>query len=457
MGLLGTLEIARSGLLAHASAAAVTGHNIANAQSPNFSRQRPVLTSVPVSISGLDVLGVPGRGVVLAAVERVTDEFAIRRLRTATAQAGTSTGLKASLEHVEAVSISLDGGVNSDLSAFFDAFEQLADAPESGAMRVVALQAGMRLAESVSQQYQRMFELREQIDGWLPPMVDTVNQLAEKVAMLNADIAIGASSGPLNNLLDERDGAVVELARLIGAWAIAGDGEQLDVLIGGQRLVQGDRAFELIVEPDPSNAGLLTVKFASGTEAAVSGGEIAGLIAVRDQHLPAYLAEIESFRDTLAAEVNALHQAGIGLDGSTTGLDFFILGVDGEINVNPVVAADSAKIGASAGGEPGDGQQAQAIADLRDARVGAGGTATLTELYSAFVTRVGLDVSDAQELAQARDLVVARATEARHSAAGVSLDEELVNLVVHQRAFEASARLAGVIDGLLETVIGLVG
>jgi flagellar hook-associated protein 1 FlgK len=195
----------------------------------------------------------------------------------------------------------------------------------------------------------------------------------------------------------------------------------------------------------------------------MTGGRTGGLLVARDQRIPAYLAALDDQAYALATAVNTIHAAGFDLAG-TTGQNFFsfsspIVGATGAAQaliVDPAVAADPARIAAAGAALPGDNQTARALADARNALVLDGGTATLSEGWGNFVYRTGRDLQTARQEAAMRQEVVLQVETLRDQVSGVSLDEEAMNLMRYQRAYEANARFFSVIDETLDILLNAV-
>jgi len=187
----------------------------------------------------------------------------------------------------------------------------------------------------------------------------------------------------------------------------------------------------------------------------VEKGEIGGLLYARDTAIPKYLNELDTLAAALVAEVNALHQAGFGLDG-VSGRDFFLAGTTaGDIVLDPAVVADVSAIAAGVGDAPGDGAVAQQIADLRTAA--AIGGRSLNEFAQMLLGTIGTDVSACEEGVRAQEFARAQIRQQQQSIAGVSIDEELSYLTMSQRAYEAAARVVKAADEMIGIILERLG
>jgi flagellar hook-associated protein 1 FlgK len=181
---------------------------------------------------------------------------------------------------------------------------------------------------------------------------------------------------------------------------------------------------------------------------------------VRDADIPSYQNALDQLASDTAQQVNTLHAAGFDLNGAA-GVNFFnystpIVGVAGAaaaIRVNPAIVADNRLIAAAGVAQAGDNGAAKAIAGLRTQRVLNGGTATLTDSWSTLVYQVGSDSQAASDARDARTDIVREVDALRDQVAGVSLDEEALNMLKFQRAYEANARFFSAVDRMLDTLV----
>ncbi len=286
-----------------------------------------------------------------------------------------------------------------------------------------------------------------------------INSMAQQIAALNEEIAgvIAVKQQP-NDLLDQRDRLLDQLASVTGATSSVQDNGEVIVSIGGHALVVGGNTFELETTTDPTTH-MATISWEDGRAFNVSSGELAGLIQVRDTEIPNMMTSLDNFASTLITEVNAVHQSGYGLNNDHL-LDFFS-GTDAlSIGVSSDVSDIDSIATAAAIDTPGDGSIASQIAALQHELLIGGTSQTLNQYYSDFTATLGFDITNAGNSLESRQLVLDSLTQQRESLTGVNLDEEAANLVKAQRAYQATARLVNVMDEMLDRVIngmGLVG
>ncbi len=223
----------------------------------------------------------------------------------------------------------------------------------------------------------------------------------------------------------------------------------------------GARANALTVQAEPSNLGYKSVRWQSdGTAVSIAAREISGLLRARDGSVATSNTDLNTLVAEVITRVNAVHAAGFGLDNST-GLAFFTGTNASDIAVNPIVAGDLTKVAAASGlNLAGDASNALAMADLQRTLTMNAGSSTFEDFYGTAVANLGVRVREVGNAAQTQAFLRDHLITLRDAVSGVSLDEEMTNLIKFQRAFEAAAQLISVVDSMLNTLInrmGLVG
>lgn len=458
------LNIAKNALLAHRAALSVTAHNIANAETPGYVRQRAVLSPVEGPDGSNSAECGIGIGVAVTAVIRIQSRFLQARLDRALGELGCNRSISQGLDEIQSLFLDLTSeGVSDNLAAFFNAWEDLSVNPESRPLRLAVREKGNTLTDGIRTIYRELQNQRPALDQVLQTTVARVNDIAAEIARINQRIASNAAcddqGSPIgaipNDLFNRLDVLIEELSTIIGVTSVEQANGTRDVLLGGIHLVQGARARQLNTEPDPANANLSRLVLAgTGQSIEPPGGEIAGILAVRDQYIPGYMAALDTFAATLATEFNAVHALGVGIDGST-GTDFFTATGAADIRVSDAVAASLDAIAASETGAVGDGNHAVTLSRVRDALLLSGGTQTLGDYYASLVGRVGLDGNLAGEAMERQDALASDVRARRDSVSGVSLDEEGINMLRFQEAHNAAARLASAVDEMIRTVLSI--
>ncbi len=318
------MDMAKEALLAHQASLYVTGHNIANASTPGYSRQRVLLkTEEPVQSE----VGPLGRGVRAVGVERLYDRFISAQLTLEKQQLGkwcASEDVNLRVEQMLGLFSSETPG--PALSDFFNAFEDLAGNPTGTTERQAVAAAGERLAFSFQTAYSRLTRLRRDINSEIAQVVNDVNALAGQISELNTKInAMETGYGAANDLRDRRDMLIDELAEMIGfTYFSDNDGLVNIALESGHMVVEKNLVGTLGLKEDAGNGGLYDVLYVddNGNEytitESISRGRLGGLLGARDSQLVSYISDIDKLARSVIEEVNVLHTQGRGLVDFTT-------------------------------------------------------------------------------------------------------------------------------------------
>ena len=457
-GLLGNLTSAARALEAQRFGLEVAGQNIANVNTAGYTRRQALLAAVP----GVTPTS-PGGGVAIAGLLAARDPRLEGRLQQERPAEQREAALAEALSVVE-TAVGLPGSsIDASLAEFFDAMGRLASDPTSAIARQDVLTQAAELAAGFRDMSGRLELARRDADASIRAGVDQVNELATRISSLNEGLGkVSPDAAESLHLRDQLGEALKELSTLIDIDTIPRADGGVDVSFGnGRPLVIG--VYDYPIETVSAGPlGLATIA-SQGTPvtAEITGGRIGGLLHARDTAIPSYLAQIDALAYGVATEVNAVHRAGYDL-GGTSGRDLFVqpatvAGAAAAIAVDPVVAADPAKLAASASGASGDNTNARAMTALRDARLMNGGTTTFADAWGQVVYRVGADSRDAQNAHRSRAEIVRQVEMLREQVSGVSLDEEAMMMMKFQRAYEANARYFQAVDRALDTLIQTLG
>ena len=458
-GLLGGLEIARRALFTHQAGLNTTGHNIANANTPGFSRQQIELeASMPTSSPE----GQFGTGVNLVRVRRLRDAFLDTQFRHENQSFGRGEILEQTLEHVEVIlDEPSEWGLSDALGRFWESFEELANQPENTAARVNLKEQTSALTAHFIQLDSQLRTLRRNVDDTIRKKIDQINEIASGIARLNEVIAGAELNGTsANDLRDRQDLLLDRLSKIVDIQTFDQSNGSVTVKIGSLELVEHNEVNRLLVDPFTDDGmSLAGIVFEQGRiPAAIQDGELKGLLEARDDVIPTQLEGLNTLAAALVRSVNELHRGGYGLDGST-GLDFF--NPDGvtarTIALSSQIAADGNKIAASSDGSAGDNGNALAIGALRFERSLNGGGATFDDYYNSMVGTLGIQSREAQNARKSQELLINQLDNRRESVKGVSIDEEVTNLIRYQHAYQAAARIITVMDEALDLIINRMG
>ncbi|MBU1191884.1 MAG: flagellar hook-associated protein FlgK [Gammaproteobacteria bacterium] len=327
----GVLGTATSGLLAFQRALSTTGHNIANANTPGFSRQRVEMYTQTPQTSGS---GYIGTGVVANSVVRYYDQFLSERVRSNTSSSNTLDTYYQYSSRIANLMGDANAGLNGALESFFNSAQTLANDPTSVASRQLLMSEGESLASRFQYLDKQLSATRAEVNGQLDSTVQDMNSLSNSIADMNRQIVVatGRSGGqPPNDLLDKRDELLVQLSKLVSVTTLEQDDGSLNVFIGnGQSLVTGYDAATLGLTGSPYDATEKDITYTVGGVPAVitgniSGGKLGGLLAFRDEILDVAQNSLGRIAVLLGNEFNRQQALGLDLDGNL-GAAFFSLG-----------------------------------------------------------------------------------------------------------------------------------
>lgn len=460
-GIANLLGIGKSALLTTQRALAVTGQNIANVNTPGYTRQEAVLSATR-PLDGRP--GQIGTGVQATQIRRALDTFIERQMLASHEQLGRFDVLRRVLFQIqELFSESGEQSIGAALNAFFSALQDVANSPQDLTARSVFLAKAATLAARFNQVAADLNDHRRSLDRQVSDTITEINSRAEQIASLNNRIAQAEAGGQnANDLRDQRGRLLNEIAERIEISALEDASGQVTILVGrGLVLVEQDHAYKLVGVPSSANGGLLDVSYDDGGEnpvaisSVIASGRLKGLLAARDSTIPGLLGSLNALASALVTEVNAQHQLGYGLDGST-GQNVFSSSGTTAATIS-VSLTDGKKLAAAASldGVPGNNANALALIALQSKSLTSLGGATLTGYYGTTVADLGSSAQGADRDLRAQEILHEQLEAQRAAVSGVSLDEELVNLIAQQRAFEAAARLIVMTDELLQTILAL--
>lgn len=455
IGLTAGLEIARKALSSYQLALSVYGNNIANVDTPGYSRKRPVFGEAEAVNMPLGRIGL---GVSTRTLERMRDVYldaAYRRENTAHAR---YESMEQSLSEIEmAFGEPSDTGLGDAMRDFWDAWQELSNQPESAAPRSYVVSRATTLCTTFSHISSQLTRMRENIDLEIVGVVGDINSLAARIAHLNGRIVEAEVSGnQAGDLRDKRDLLIDQLSGLAEIQVFeTGDGSA-SVKIGSESLVERKTAVLLGTSARGDNNVVITeITLAAGDRPIrVTGGKLGGLLQSRDNTLPGYLARLDEMAATMVEEVNRVHRTGFDSHGVAGG-DFFDPDrlTAASIRVADALLSDSNLLAASADGTPGNGAVALAISDLRLAGLFGAGSATAEDYYGALIADLGIESERASDNEEAENLLLTEIDSRRESVKGVSIDEEMTNLVASQHAYQAATKLLTLIDDLMQTLL----
>jgi flagellar hook-associated protein 1 len=432
------LETSLKGLLAQQEALDTTSHNISNANTPGYSRQEAELTAADsLQIYGLDT-GRPGEigtGVDVSAFQRIRDTFLDAQYRAQNMQYGYQQTTAQQLDQVQlALAEPSDHGLSAQLSKFWDAWGDVSNNPSDPAARQALVNQGQNLVAAFQTLGSQLQTAKSQAAAQYASLTGaqgTVQQIATQIASLNKAIKSSVQIGDQpNDLLDKRDLLLDQLSQL-GQVSVTDLGNgSINVSVGSSALVT-----------DTTSNWSATW----GATLSNPGGQLGALqdLSKTGGTIDTYVSNLNAAAKAVADSVNTLHAS-----GSPPGVNFFTYTAGNEA-ATLAVAVTPAQVVTSTSGAPEANDVALQISELR------GGTAD--NAYTALVTEIGSDDKDANLQSDNAKSLLDAINSQRQSTSGVSMDEEMSNLVRFQRGYQASARAMTTMDSMLDTLINRTG
>ena len=463
MGSFVGLYTGLSGVQAAQAGLDITSHNIANANTPGYTRQRVEQAARPTYQS---LYGPVGTGVDVQDVARLRDQFLDARFRSAVGDNAASTVRAEFLASLERLGGEPDLGLSAAIGKLWGAAEEWANDPNDPAARRQVLTELDGIAATFRATANAWDQLGTDTAARRDVVIGQANDTLTTLADFNRRLANADPKRVGPDLLDQRDMLVDEVARLTGATARYETNGTVTMTLGGETLLSfPDGMNPVSLSDDGTALQIGGVDLAAGT----MSGEIGGLHRTLNDDLPAWRTTLDGLATTFATAINDLNEGGRRIDG-TAGEPLFAFDVDpdgpGAARSLNLVTTDIAAL-AAAGGEVGDpdpaafdGTNARLFADLRTADLlDADGdpAGTIESQLSDLITGLAGSVRSTRAAADAASGVATGAKLARDSQHGVSIDEEMVGLVRYQRALEANARVMTTVDQALDTLVNRVG
>ena len=491
------LELSRRALASQQAALNITGHNIANANTQGYTRQVGNLTATtPETTTGFGRNVTVGTGVTLDTITRARDAFVDRQFRWETSKQQYWAAKQDSLTKVEDVlNEPSDNSLSNDLNQFWVAWSNLSKDPQNAGARAVVKERALTLTDSLHAIATQISDRQNDLNSQVNVQIAQINVYANQIKDLNDQIKRAEVSGDNpNDLRDSRDNLVDELSKIVSVRVTeTKDPNFTDrqvniykVEIGNEttppQTLVNDGAVSLIVGVTAQSGidigfgenDITTLRWAGGAPNGCGGtlnlgqnmGTLQANIEIRDTYLTDLLGKYDKLAEGIVTAVNELHNNGTVTGTVTTSTDFFnsanvtasAILLDSSIanDINNIVTGD---------GTAGDGSIATKISSLsggwsslssasQATNKAAYGT-SLGDYYGATVAQLGVDVQQANRMKAGEDILVTNVMNQRESYSGVSLDEEMTNLVKFQKSYSAAARMVTMMDDMLSTLMNM--
>jgi flagellar hook-associated protein 1 FlgK len=468
------LDVGQRGMQAQRQALTTTSSNIANANTPGYSRQKAQIVNHPANL----VHGLPiGSGVEVKKVIRVHDDFVQKQLVDENQTLGSSKVKAEMLSRFEALTTQEGHNLSEGLNKFFNDFRQLSTNVENTSLREVVRGSAESLARGFRQMSHSLEMGRRELDLRVEDVVNQININGKEIAELNHTILAAQSRGESpNELMDRRDMLTRELAQKVDLQVSEDQSGQKTLLAGNAILVQGGAHFQLSVRRTATEGdkapGKMSVFIGQGdnprdVSRTIKNGELAGLMQAREKVIDPAIRKLDTIAFQIANKVNNLHEEGVGADGASSRKLFadpgdsvdhaaFHFELNSDIKQNHELIATGFNDSA-----PGDNRLALAIADLQNERLseehelGDISNLTMNESVNNLVAQVGISTQHENQLFEHQRAIVGQLENYRESFSGVNLEEEALDMIKYQTVFNASAKAMKVGESLIETILSI--
>ncbi|HEY4602075.1 MAG TPA: flagellar hook-associated protein FlgK [Cerasibacillus sp.] len=489
------LEMAKRALFTQQSAIHTTGHNISNANTKGYSRQRVNFeTTTPYPVPGRNQPQIPGQigtGVQAGSVERIRTQYLDEQYRSENSKSSYWHTTSDALERMESLmNEPSKNGLAHTMNQFWDALQVLANNPENEGARSVVARRGEAVADTFNYISNTLRSIRSDIDYQIDVTVQNANSLIDRIHKINEQIQEIEPHGYLaNDLYDERDRLIDELSSIVNIEvsyrkSASSSKDIADGIVTIELVDDHGSPFEPTVKLVDGTAGAMTVEhltYSKGEPSTVSVGDIQLPYSENNGSLnalvhaygfeengelkglyPGMLAEMDKLANVFITEFNAIHRNGFDITGNP-GQAFFTGTNAGDIAVRDAILTNPDLIAAASEANlVGDGSNASNLSDLLDQPINSalGQSTSINGFYRALIGQMGVKAEKANAMSANTDISKTQIENQRLSVSSVSLDEEIANLIKFQHAYNAAARNMTVVDELIDRIIngmGIVG
>ena len=323
------IELGKRSIMANTDAITTAGHNISNANTEGYSRQRVQIKEFdPLYKPDLERLerpGLIGQGVDVQSIERIRDELLDKRIVAQANQESywaTRSNYYTMIEQI--YNEPYDVSIRSNMDKFWESWQELSFDPESKAARQAVVTRGETLTDSINQRWESLDGIANLIDGDIKATVEQVNSYARQIAAVSSEIVRSKAMGDNpNDLLDRRDLLVDKLSELINITSDTRDEDEFMVHVDGKILVQGSIARQIDLEPRYDDSGYSKLVWQdTRDDAYFSGGSLGALVELRDVDIRNEIQSLNTMTMNFSDLVNDVHRNAVGAN-KVTGLDFF--------------------------------------------------------------------------------------------------------------------------------------
>jgi flagellar hook-associated protein 1 FlgK len=452
-GLNATLSIGMQALDAAQGALTATSNNIANVNTPGYTKEVAQLSENGMAVSGDNVTG---GGVTLDGIQSTRDQLLGLQIQQQTSLQSSVNTASASLQQIQTYFTTTGTDIASALTAFSTNLTALSASPASAATQQGVLSSGQNLANAFHTTANALTSAQSSADGLVTESVAQINTLTAQIAQLNGQVTqLTASGQDAGTAQDQLNQSVQQLSGLTGIAVTQGASGETITTANGTPLVMGNQSFSL--QTTTGTNGFQQVLDSNGNNitASIQGGQLGGAIEVRDQTMPGLLSQLNTLATQFATSFNAAQTGGADSNGNP-GVNFFTL------PTNPANAAsglsvaitDPSLIAINATGTTGGNANVASLSAALTSTLPSGQTPA--NAYASMVFDVGNQASNATTQSTAIGKNLLQLTNQQGAVSGVNIDDETANLIRFQTAYEAGARIVSTIQQLYTDTINMI-
>ena len=447
-----TLSTAVQSLIAETGALQITNNNIANANTPGYSREVPVFTEAAPTNDGNSSVG---NGVVLEGYQSVRDELVSNQIQQETQSQSSANAQLNTLQQIQPTFTTSTEDIGTEMSALFTSLSSLSTDPTGSAERQGVLTAGSNLATAFNTASNVLTTQQAALNTPVDQDVNQINQLTQQIAALNPQIAqLTATGQDGGSLQDQQNQLVLQLSALTNVSTTQTPNGETITTGNGTLLVAGSQSYKL--QAATGSDGMQHVLDQNGSDitASISGGSLGGMIQTRDTTIPGLLNQLDTLANQFGTAFNAAQAKGFDQNGAVGG-NFFNLPstVAGSAGAISMAITDPTEIAASSDGTAGSDGNLANLSAVQTNALSNGNTPA--EAYADIVYQVGSLTSNANAESTATTASLLQLNDQLSSVSGVSIDQEATNLITFQNAYQAAARVVSTVQAMFTVTMAM--
>ncbi|KPP96499.1 MAG: flagellar hook-associated protein 1 FlgK [Bacteroidetes bacterium HLUCCA01] len=447
-------ESAKSGMYVAERQLGTTAHNLVNANTPGYSRQRIETAPVAVRMG----VGQIGLGVNVTQLTRMRNDLVDTQLMDKRMNMGYLSSKSAIFEQLQSTLASDTGGdIDAYVSRVFNAFSNVASDPQDMSVRNALLAESRQLTDKFHDMNSSIQVANELVTRNITDDVTQINGLLKDLASLNQTISSSVAAGkPDYRSMDLQGQKLDELSGLVSFEKHVAENGTLELRVGGILVVNESKSQQLRAEIDTDHKQVYLRLLDNGKVLNPDGGSLAGSIDMYSEEIPDIQNRLDTLAETIVTRFNELHQQGFGLDDDFQRTFFDPDGTTAEsIKLNPQVTGNLRNIAAaSAAGEAGNGDIAAQIADVRNEVILDG--RKLVDYSIELISQPGSRITELSTTMETRDAEIRMLEVQQERESGVNMDEELGMMIQYQNAYQGSARVLASAQQMYDTLLSLI-